>query len=143
MRSYQHSKLVKTLVFGNITIYMSFIVMLIIGISHENNGGTFISENIILSVLYVLLILWLFYVSYGLLTYEKWSRLTAIYSNISVAFLLVGLKAIVFIMFVDNVDSINYNQYFDLGTSVSLALGVLLVVISIFYMKKTISQEFT
>lgn len=137
------SKFVKFLVSSNISIYLFIIVMLVSGMARKSDGVAFAFENTMLSVLYVLLILWIFFVCYGLLKYTEWGRLAAVSSNIFVGFLLVSLKTIAYIMIVDNVSDINLNQYFDLETLVLLGLGVLLILISIFYMKKIVSQEFT
>ena len=143
MERRSRSKFVKFLVAGNISIYLLIIVILVSGMTRKSEGVAFIFENTMLGVLYVLLILWIFFVCFGLLKYAEWGRSAAVSSNIFVGFILVGLKAIAYIMISDNVSDISFSQYFDLETLMLLGLGLLLIVISIFYMKKIVSQEFT
>jgi len=131
-------RLDKLPIYINCILYLFVSIMLINSIRDiiESNASL-ANVNVITILLFSFIILFLIIVSYGLLTNKKWARVMAISWNLAIAFLLIGLKLIIYIM-ADS--SLNISGYFSYYSLMQIVIGFILIFLSFLYIKENKEQ---
>lgn len=134
----------KYLVYLNCLLYMLVAVMLISGALKVVNDEYWKNVNTTTSFLYALLLigatLFMSVIAFGLLRFKDWARRMAVPWNLVVAYLLIGMKLIYYLILEK---SFNYSMYFDFNTIFQTVIGVSLMLLAMSYLKKSIKKIFS
>jgi len=128
----QNNSLYKVLIYINVTIYLVFVSIVAVGLLSDKPSSGF-NGSAGMYILYTILAVVIVFVCYGLLTNRKYGIPWAININFVIAFLIIGLKTIGYLILIDNVNEFYYLEYFNKETFVFLLTGGCLIFLSIYY----------
>lgn len=135
-----NSRLNKSPIYINCILYLIVSIMLTQNIWETIESNAILTnQNIIIILLFSALIFFLIVISYGLLALKKWARVMAISWNLSIAFLLVGLKVVIYII---SDPDLNISGYFNFYSLMQIAIGLTLIYLSIIYTSNSIKDKF-
>jgi hypothetical protein len=104
----------------------------------EKNAKLLFAYDLIsLSIILILLIIII-----GLLKLKPWSRSAAIVWNISIAFILIGLKLVVYFLIIWQYGIPKDFNYFNLNTILEFVLGIILIFLAISFNSKSVKELF-
>jgi hypothetical protein len=129
------------LVYSNCLLYLLVVIMFLYSIREIRYSEYWNSANDRNGAIYVVLlgcvVVFMAVIALGLLRFKKWARVMAIPWNLAVAFLLIGLKFVAYLVLGEG-----FAGYFDPSTILQTSIGVVLIFISISYSRPSMKKRF-
>jgi hypothetical protein len=128
-------------------MYAVVVAMLLLGVQRIFGDQYWMQQNKGMGYLYIALlsfsVVFIVWISVGLLKIRNWARIIAIPWNIAIAFLMIGLKVVATYLLSGEGSSVSEQiSYLKPDTVVELSVGVVLIILSFLYLKKTIKDQF-
>ncbi len=122
----------KGLIYFNVIVYFIFVFFIINGL-FEKDFSNKPANNITIYILYFTLSALIIFVCYLLLANNKYAISWAININFMIAFLIIGLKSLSYILLIDSINDFNYIYFLDKETIFIFITGIILIFLSFYY----------